>query len=130
VTFEIKDTNTGGSYSRSDWGVTVPGVTIIYLTVAFSPASAIEGITTNSQLTNVPYFSTYVGYGETIHYHGTSGTVPAGITTKIYTAVSNYYYWAMASTYDYSVSSIIAYGTYGPGSGLTYPNNLVGTADS
>jgi hypothetical protein len=83
--------------------------------VPFSPASAVEGRTTNSQLTNVPFFKTKVGYGETTHYHVdyNPGGIPYGIDSGVWTAGSNYYYWSMVGNqymYDYIESS-----TYGDG---------------
>ena len=78
VTFTVEDTNTGGSWSNNNWEVTVPGLNICFWPSPgyYSPASCVEGYTTNSQLTNVPNFLTTIGYGETTHFHSDSSGIP------------------------------------------------------
>ncbi|MEM3378692.1 MAG: hypothetical protein QW674_07095 [Candidatus Bathyarchaeia archaeon] len=126
VAFSIKDQNTGGTWSKNSWHHTIPGITMIYKADAFSPASAVEGYTTNSQLTNVPYFMTYTGYGITRHSHTNTGTIPTGIATMAQSdSGTTYYYWAMTCTYDYTISSVSSYGTYGYGS-VYNPSYIIG----
>ena len=133
VTFTIEDMNTLQSNTVNSWvngnnqPITVPGLTMLYWpNGAFSPASCVEGYTSNSQLTNVPYFQTYTGYGETTHYHSDSAGIPSGISTGIWTAGTNYYYWNMLS--QYSVSSISGTTNYGAGNANS-ANNLIGNQD-
>jgi hypothetical protein len=134
VIFYIADTTTGASWTNSAWDWPIPGVTMIYSTAPghpFSPASAIEGRTTNNQLTNVPYFQTYLGYGENTVWegvYGQPGPVPSGIDTFFYSGPINYYYWAMISTNVYTISSVYYSAPYGKGS-VSNPNNIVGTPD-
>ncbi len=107
VTFNLYDTNETPSYQNPyTYPYSAPGLQLLYNTGAYSPASCVEGSTNNTQfptsLTNVPYFQTYIGYGETTDYHKHSvfistgkSNVPSGINTGIWTEGSNYYYWSM-----------------------------------
>ena len=93
VTFSIQDV-TSNTWSWS-WGMTVPGGSMLYYPGgAYSPASCVEGLTTNSYLTNVPYFTTTIGYGETTHFHSNSSGIPSGIGTQVLGA-PGYYSWSM-----------------------------------
>lgn len=104
VTFSIRDVTSSVSWS---WEMAVPGVSIIYWPPpgAYSPASCVEGYTSNSQLTNVPYFQTYIGYGETTHFHTDSSGIPSGIGTQILGGPT-YYWWYMIGQYPISRTSI------------------------
>jgi hypothetical protein len=127
VTFSIKDTTTGASWSKSNWAWTVPSLNLRYDTSLFSPASVIQGSTTSNQLTNVPYFQTTVGYGTTTYWFAWYGSsIPSCISAFVNAGPSSYYYWAMDSG-NY-VASIYSYGTSGAGT-VTNPNNLVGIAN-
>jgi hypothetical protein len=128
LTFTITDTATGRNWYNSEWKYTVPGLDIIWDQGAFSPASAIEGETTNDVLYDVPYFQTYVGDNIATHYHGNAGSgMPDGIDSAVWLGGSNHYLWAMFTTDWYSVSSISLYDTYGPGSAISHPEWLRGT---
>ena len=96
VTFSIKDITSGASWSTSSWKWTVPSLTMLYDPLVFSPASAVEGYTTNTQLANFPYFQTYVGY----NLPTVSGPVVygSGMPSTIGIQVSGgpvYYWWSM-----------------------------------
>jgi hypothetical protein len=81
----------------------------------FAPASAVEGITTESFLTNTPYFQTYIGDGESTYYYGSAveqwfHSIPGGIKMGVWTGDdSDHYYWAMVGDY-YFLNSIEDYG--------------------
>jgi YVTN family beta-propeller protein len=105
VTFSIKDTTAGISWSTSTWQFTVPSLTMMYSLSMFSPASAIEGYTTNSQLTNVPTFQTTVGYNIQTHEHSRfSSTLPLGIGTQVSGGPDNYSWSMMEPPLAVSVS--------------------------
>jgi hypothetical protein len=107
VTFNIVDTTTHTSWSFHDWVWTVPSINMLYDQSMFSPASAVEGYTTNNQLTNVPYFQTKVGYGISNFWHS-PGLAPSGIGSDVNNGPSGYYYWYM---YDGSINAkTIIYG--------------------
>lgn len=104
VTFNIVDETTKTPWSWSNWVWTVPSLTMLYDTSMFSPASAIEGRTTNNQstdvpLTNVPYFQTSVGNGINSEWHRsllpTPAQVPSGIGSDVGSSSPGYYYWYM-----------------------------------
>ena len=121
VTFSIFDTNNPQNpYTKT---YSAPGIQLLYNQGAYSPASCVEGDTSTSQLTNVPYFQTYTGYGETTHYHSNSAGVPSGIGTGIWSAGTNYYYWSMLG--QNSVSNIISASNIGAGS-VSNANNVIG----
>lgn len=129
ITFSIKDTTTGGApWETHTWHNSIHGLTMIYNTQYFSPASAIEGRTTNSLLTNVPYLQTHLGYGEVTLWEGVSGSIPSGVDTFFWSGPINYYYWAMISTNYYTISSVYEYGPYGYGA-VANASNIVGTVD-
>jgi hypothetical protein len=131
VTFWIYDTTNNMYWEKNSWDWPIPGVTMIYSAGSgspFSPASAIEGYTTNNQLPNVPYFQTYLEYGENTVWEGVYYSPPSGIDTFYFPGPTNYYYWAMTSTNDYIISSVYSYATYGHGS-VANPNNIVGEPD-
>ena len=139
LTFTIQDLNQSGSqpWSTSTWKYPPPNLNIYWDYIGdqfvgisiFSPASAVEGFTTNTALQNVPYMQTYVGYNEqdaTNFNYG--GGVPSGIGTLVngpsmQMGYDGYYWAALSQTY---VSSITGNGTFGAGS-VSSPNNLVGT---
>jgi hypothetical protein len=77
---------------------------MLYDTSMFSPASAVEGYTANSQLTNVPYFQTKVGDGITTFWHRAVSEAPSGISSDVNVGSSGYYYWYM---YDGSTNIAI-----------------------
>ena len=128
VTFSIVDNTNSASWSNS---YNVPGVTLLYYpNGSFSPASTVEGYTTNSVLTNVPTFTTTIGTGQSDYYYEPSnpdwaGRIPQGIGTNV-AIVSSVYYWAMVplkyatSYYD---SDPIGYGSVGS------PSDLANTPD-
>jgi hypothetical protein len=99
VTFTIQDINTGRSWSNSNWGITVPGLNICAWNSQgfYSPASCVEGYTSNSQLINVPNFLSTIGYGETTHFHSDSSGMPSGIGTQVLGGPT-YYSWSMISS--------------------------------
>jgi hypothetical protein len=81
---------------------------MLYDTSMFSPASAVEGYTTNTQLTNVPYFQTKVGYGIATFWHSPPSGAPSGISSDVNVDSSGYYYWYM---YDgSSTAKTVIYG--------------------
>ncbi len=93
VRFTIRDT----AIPNNPWflDIWVPSTAMQSEAAAFAPASAIEGYTSHSQLTNVPYFMTYVGYQLPAHFHLNDGFgIPSGIGTKVWYA-GDHYYWAM-----------------------------------
>jgi YVTN family beta-propeller protein len=97
VTFSIKDITSGASWSTSSWKWTVPSLTMLYdASWFFSPASAVEGYTTNLQLGNVTYFQTYVGYNLQTHWHRGDVYSPSGIGTQV-SGGPGFYYWSMFS---------------------------------
>jgi hypothetical protein len=127
VTFSIKDTTTGASWSTSTWAWTVPSLNLRYDTSMYSPASVIQGATTNNQLANVPFFQTTVGYGMTTYwFSGYGSSIPSSLGIFVNAGPSGYYYWAMDS--ENYVSSINSYGHNGAGS-VANPNNLIGIAN-
>jgi hypothetical protein len=95
VTFTISDNTAPASWSCSTWVWTVPSLSMRYDTLVFSPASAVEGYTTNSQLTNVPYFQTKVGDGITTFWHSGPSGAPSGISSDVNVDSSGHYYWYM-----------------------------------
>src|SRR5665647_398932 len=100
------DVSTGSFWSTSNWKWAVPSLTMLYDPYMFSPASAIEGYTTNDQLTCVPYFQTYVGYNFTTLGNNVLGSnVPSGIDTQVLPAASYYGWWSMIGSYSGSYSS-------------------------
>lgn len=110
VMFYIQDTNTGSYWTKNDWHWPVGGLTIIVDQGYFSPASCVEGYTTNNQLTNVPYLQSYVG--ETLQgvNYWELGPQPSGFNTAT-AGGPNYYYWKMdSSQYVASISSTSTYG--------------------
>ena len=126
VDFSIYDA-TSGTWSYS-WNMNVPGTSIIDWPDpgCYSPASCVEGYTSNNLITNVPYFQTYLGYGETTYYQSITSGVPFGISTGVWSAGSGYYYWSMLS--ENYASSIIESQTGGIGYGsVNNEDNLVGT---
>jgi hypothetical protein len=129
LTFWIRDTNNASAYwSKNTWHWSIPNLNMLNLETMFSPASAVEGKTTNSQLTNVPYFMTHVGYQTPAHWHSTQFTsVPDGISTKVWYD-GNYYYWAMIVDSDNHYYMTTADGS-AYGMGWVYnPTGLVGSA--
>jgi len=103
ITFTITDSTTGASWSKNNWVWTVPSLNMLYDISMFSPASAVEGYTANSQLTNVPYFQTKVGYGIPTFRHSAFGSgAPSGISSDVNVDSSGYYYWYM---YDGSTNA-------------------------
>ena len=83
VTFSIQDTTSGVSWSTSNWQWTVPSLSLLYDTNCYSPASAVEGYTTNSQLNDVPYFQTYISFpSSTANWNLITGQMPSGISTQ------------------------------------------------
>ena len=117
VTFTLQDVTTSWFWS---WGMTVPGVSLQYWTSqtagCYSPASCIEGYTSNNQLTNIPYFQTYLGYGETTYFHRDSSGIPSGIGTQVLGG-SGYFNWSMIGT-QHQLTTTTNYGAISPASGL------------
>lgn len=128
VNFNIVDNTNSASWSNS---YNVPGTTLLhYPRGSFSPASCVEGYTTNSELTNVPTFTTTLGTGHSDYYYEPSnpdwaGRIPQGIGTNV-VVVNSVWYWAMGPlkyATNYYDSFPINYG---------YPtdsSNLVNTPD-
>jgi hypothetical protein len=126
VTFTITDTTTMTTWSTCAWAWTVPSLNMLYnpsytsggvTYTMFSPASAVEGYTTNSQLTGVPHFRTLVGYGITNFWYGAYGSgAPSGIATYASVGPSGNYYWSMyngvAPSVTISPSSAVIYYLY------------------
>ena len=125
VTFNIED---DGPHNYNPWTsgpLTVPSTQMLhYPSDGFSPCSVVEGYT-ESSLTNIPYVQTTIGYGMTTHYHDniTDSPLPPGISTGVWSAGSNYYYWSMCG--DNNIASITGYNPIGYGS-VTYQTNLIG----
>jgi hypothetical protein len=88
----------------------------------FSPASAVEGYTTNNPITNVPYLKTHAGYGATNHYLATQGAYPTGINSKIWGGPT-YYEWAFLDQYNMLTATGFLYGS----GTITGATNLIGT---
>ena len=129
VTFTITNINTEASWSTSEWGgYTPPNLNLIYRGDAFSPASAIEGVTSPTTLTNTPYFQTYIGTGESTYYQG-SDYYPQGISTDIWQGDTGYYYWIMDGYSPACISIITSFGTYAQGGISNPPTNIVGPQD-
>ncbi len=127
VIFSIHDTKYPSTYFTHDYWV--PGTQLLYNWGAYSPASCVEGYyTTPISLTNVPYFQTSIGYGETAHYHRDSAGVPSGIHTGVWSAGSNFYYWSMCG--DSNVASIYSYAPIDNGGVSDPPTALTGNQDN
>lgn len=120
VTFSIVDTTSSTSWSCSSWAWTVPSLNMLYDLSMFSPSSAVEGYTTSSQLTNVPYFPTKVGSGISYFWHS-PGMAPSGIYTDVNVDSSSDYYWYMyGSRADLSVVKVVDLADAIPEDTLTY----------
>lgn len=122
ITFTITDVYTQESYVVNTWHFTVPNTNMLYRTNLFSPASAIEGASTNTEFTSVPTFDTYLSdadTGITTHWTWASDSIPLGIGTKTWGS----WYWSML--YQYYVSSYVSTTAYGYGA-VNNPNGLVG----
>jgi YVTN family beta-propeller protein len=94
VTFSIRDVNSGAYWSTNNWKWIVPSLTMLYDSNVFSPASAVEGYTTNTQLSNVPLFQTYIGYNLQTSSHHVDPLTPSGLGTEV-SGGPGYYYWSM-----------------------------------
>ena len=117
LVFSINDTTSGATWSTSNWKWTVPSLNILYDASMFSPASAVEGYTTNSQLNRVPDFLTYVGYNLPTDLYGASGSgMPSGISTKVLGG-PGYYRWGMIGS-QYQLALSTNFGTVSPTNGL------------
>jgi hypothetical protein len=127
VTFTIQDVTIDSPvWTNSNWGVTVPGCNLIYYPGGYySPASCVEGYTTNSQLTDVPTFTTTLGNGENTYYFY-PGTSPQGITTYAFCDGGTAYWSMEPATF---ISSYDSYSNIGKGS-VNSPSNIVGTPDN
>jgi hypothetical protein len=78
--FQISDDTAGLNWYMD---FTVPSTNQVYDSSCFSPASAVEGYTTPSSVSNVPYYRFTVGYGMTSFTFGQYGSgVPAGLSTN------------------------------------------------
>ena len=126
LVFSIDDTTSGATWSTSNWKWTVPSLNILYDTSMFSPASAVEGYTTNNQLSKVPYFQTYLGYNLSTNLYGASGSgMPSGIGTEALNGLPGYYYWTMADRDQYQLLMSTNYGTVSPSSGIYSHSRVV-----
>jgi hypothetical protein len=75
--FQIWD-DTAGTNWYMDFSI--PSTNQLYLGSAFSPASALEGYTTPSTVSNVPYYEFTVGYGMASCTYGQYGSgLPSGL---------------------------------------------------
>jgi hypothetical protein len=102
ATFTILDITANQTWSSS---YTVPDVTLLqnpivqaYLVgsgTAFSPASAVEGYTTNPSLTTVQYFQFKIGTGISSYRAYGGWAKPSGISSDVHVGSSGYYYWYM-----------------------------------
>lgn len=118
VTFRITDITLGASWSCSNWAWNVPSLVMRFDQSMFSPSSAVEGYTTTSQLTNVPYFQTKVGYGITTFWHRAAGSgTPSGIATDASVGPSGYYYWQMHDGIKRTLNVVSAHDSPTPSTG-------------
>jgi hypothetical protein len=131
VQFYIEDLNNTNNYWSTPISVPQP-TTIVNPTIGgsqyYSPASCVEGLMDTTQLTNVPYFQTYLiiaGYSS--HSRGGDGTPPQGIQSAVWTVSgASAVYESMLSETD--ISSIVNSQTCGIGYGsVSNPTNLIGT---
>jgi PKD domain len=104
VTFSINDTSAGSSWSNSNWLWPISSTTLLATEGTFSPASAVEGYTTNSSLTGVPVFETKLGDGIATNRNYETGTgMPSGIaTTRATLSDSSHYLWSMGPVAEFS----------------------------
>ncbi|MCW4000400.1 MAG: hypothetical protein NWE93_09185 [Candidatus Bathyarchaeota archaeon] len=124
ITFSITDTTTQTPWAISTWHFDIPSLNMLYNTNCFSPASAIEGVTSSGQLTNVPYFETYMGYGQTTFWEWASGSRPLGIAARTWPGSTNYYHWEMLRQH-YVSNYLSPPTTWGQGA-VNNPSGLVG----
>ena len=123
IRFWIEDYDNSDHWEKTNWNWDIVSYDIVYSEVAFSPASAIEGYTTNSELTNVPFFRTDTGLDLYNHWHGYSGSGrPTGISTETWGSPGSYI-WAMNG--HNNIGSVNRYGNYGYGNCVN-PNNIIG----
>ncbi len=101
VTFAVNDTSTGSHWSNNRWFWIIPSTTMLATEGTFSPASAVEGYTTNSSLSGVPLFQTRIGDGIMTNRNYEAGTgLPAGIaTSRSSLGDSSHYLWSMGSAF-------------------------------
>lgn len=133
ITFYINDDNTGEPWAISSdpdigddtWDWPIAGLDMISMQTAFSPASCVEGYTTDGTLNDIPYLETVTGWGITTHWYAESGPQPIGIRTVVLPYSSYYLRWAMLKTTSYYVEAIYDSGPYGSGS-VSSPTNLIG----
>jgi len=115
VIFYIRDENTGQSWSTNNWVWDIPSTNILYDYSLFSPASAVEGYTTNPTLNDVPYFQSRVGYDISSLYHVESYETPEGITTAANNINNRLWYWEMLTPNELPVPNIIS---------VNYPSSI------
>jgi hypothetical protein len=124
VTFSIQNVDTSDSWTKSEWDWDVPSLTMLYDTNYFSPASAVEGYTTNGQLNNLPYVQTYVGDDIPGNWYSEYGSsAPSGIITATSGGPGNYYWMMFSQTY---VASVYDSNHYGLGA-VSNPSGLTGS---
>lgn len=102
--FQIWDDSAGTNWYMD---FSIPSTSQLYASGAFSPASAVEGYTTPSTVSNVPYYQFTVGYGMTSFTFGQYGSgVPSGIATDRQNlgGTPSTWHWEMISTAGHSVT--------------------------
>jgi hypothetical protein len=96
--FQIWDDSAGTNWYMD---FSVPSTSQVYDTSCFSPASAVEGYTTPSSVSNVPYYEFIVGYGMTSFSFSSYGSgVPTGISTNQWSLGGSptTWHWEMTGT--------------------------------
>jgi len=119
ATFVLIDTTTASSWFRD---FTVPSTNLLVDPVvaptggvAFSPASAAEGITSNPTLTNVPFFQFQVANNINSYVYRQPVQPPGGISTdQIRIGLSDLWYWEMLAPSSLPIPSI---------GSVSYPSN-------
>ena len=96
--FQIWDDTAGTNWYKD---FSVPSTNQVYDSSCFSPASAVEGYTTPSTVSNVPYYGFTVGYGMTWYSFGQYGSgVPSGLSTNRWSlgGSPSTWHWEMTGT--------------------------------
>jgi hypothetical protein len=98
VEFKIINLDTGALFTNSEWEYTVPTLDMTYDQGAFSPACAIEGYTSSSELGSVPLFQTWIGSQITGHFRRdfpSEDAIPVGINTFMTNINNDMRFWGM-----------------------------------
>ncbi|MFW9965202.1 MAG: hypothetical protein ACFFCX_16640, partial [Candidatus Sifarchaeia archaeon] len=97
VTFTITDISDGVTWSTSDWSRTIPSIQMIHNETFFSPACAVEGYTSNTEISNLPHFQTRMGTGiQTIYRDGSwEEDIPSGVSSYTRNINSDEWFWGM-----------------------------------